>query len=520
VANELKHGTVGTELTQTEWEAVGAHVLDGQATGDLIYASSASQLSRLAAGAADKILIMSGGVPVWSSSLASPVLTTPQINDVSADHQYIFAVSELAADRTVTLPLLTGNATFSFINFAETISAIKTHSADIVLNDNVNLGLGTSSGEGTIRSDGSAIKIGSVAGKDIILGDDNEVMRISGGDVVIFGSGEGGTTVATGKTIRAPDVTTGGAGNIAGADLTIIPGLGTGTGDVGQIIFRAVRVAASGDNIQTLNTAFVVDDDGTNPVLDLQGTTTLLNVGNADNEWVSTAFTHKGTGASKFERSGTVTNGISTALQIQLTTSNDIADGFAPAITFQIEDAGVTNQAIGQLLFSRQGADNTGRFALVVNNSGAMNEGLRLSAPGVLSVDLAGTGTAAQVDLFDDYDDALELHRFAHSIASVTPEQRDANRARMVEMGILEAKDTGSGYLMHIQPLTRLLAGGIYQNRAHMNAGFDLVNIRVDEHETRFSTVEDRVGALEGALEEALEILRAQVVALGRTPEA
>ena len=227
----------------------------------------------------DTVAVLALAQTLTNKTLTSPVLTTPQINDTSADHQYVFAVSELAADRTVTLPLLDGNATFGFIDFAQTISAVKTHSADIVLNDNVKLGLGTSSGEGTISSDGTSIKIGSVAGKDIILGDNNEVMRISGGDVVIFGSGEGGTTAATGKTLRAPDITTGGAGNIAGADLTIIPGVGTGTGDVGTVIFQAVRVAAAGDNIQTLNTAFVVDDDGTNPILDLQGTTTLLNIG-------------------------------------------------------------------------------------------------------------------------------------------------------------------------------------------------------------------------------------------------
>ena len=33
-------------------------------------------------------------------TFTSPVLTYPQINDTSADHQYVFAVSELAADRT------------------------------------------------------------------------------------------------------------------------------------------------------------------------------------------------------------------------------------------------------------------------------------------------------------------------------------------------------------------------------------------------------------------------------------
>ena len=30
-----------------------------------------------------------------NKTLTSPVITTPQINDTSADHQYVFAVSEL-----------------------------------------------------------------------------------------------------------------------------------------------------------------------------------------------------------------------------------------------------------------------------------------------------------------------------------------------------------------------------------------------------------------------------------------
>ena len=49
-----------------------------------------------------------------SKTLTSPVMTTPQINDSAADHQYIFAAGNLAADRTVTLPVLTGNDTFVF----------------------------------------------------------------------------------------------------------------------------------------------------------------------------------------------------------------------------------------------------------------------------------------------------------------------------------------------------------------------------------------------------------------------
>lgn len=52
----------------------------------------------------------------------SPVLTTPQINDTSSDHQYIVAVSELAADRNVTLPLLAGDDTFTFNAHTQTLT--------------------------------------------------------------------------------------------------------------------------------------------------------------------------------------------------------------------------------------------------------------------------------------------------------------------------------------------------------------------------------------------------------------
>lgn len=50
------------------------------------------------------------------------VLTLPQINDTSSDHQYVVAVSELAADRTITLPLLGGNDEFVFKDHAQTLT--------------------------------------------------------------------------------------------------------------------------------------------------------------------------------------------------------------------------------------------------------------------------------------------------------------------------------------------------------------------------------------------------------------
>lgn len=57
-----------------------------------------------------------------NKTLSQAVLFSPRIQDTSQDHRYIFGVSELAADRTVTLPLLGANDTFVFEAFAQTLT--------------------------------------------------------------------------------------------------------------------------------------------------------------------------------------------------------------------------------------------------------------------------------------------------------------------------------------------------------------------------------------------------------------
>ena len=61
--------------------------------------------------------------------LASPTFTgtvtlpkTTEIQDTTGDHQYVLAVNELTADRTVTLPLLTGNDEFVFKDHTQTFT--------------------------------------------------------------------------------------------------------------------------------------------------------------------------------------------------------------------------------------------------------------------------------------------------------------------------------------------------------------------------------------------------------------
>ena len=72
--------------------------------------------------ASGHVLLDSSTATLTNKTLTSPVLTTPQINDTSANHQYVVAVSELAADRTVTLPLLTGADEFTFNAHTQTLT--------------------------------------------------------------------------------------------------------------------------------------------------------------------------------------------------------------------------------------------------------------------------------------------------------------------------------------------------------------------------------------------------------------
>lgn len=75
-----------------------------------------------------------------NKTLTSPVLTTPQINDTTADHQYVFAVSELLADRTVTLPALIASDTFVFADHAQTLTN-KTLSSPTITTPRITTGL-------------------------------------------------------------------------------------------------------------------------------------------------------------------------------------------------------------------------------------------------------------------------------------------------------------------------------------------------------------------------------------------
>ena len=112
-----------------------------------------------------------------NKTLTSPVLTTPQINDTSADHQYVVAPSELTADRTVTLPLLTGADEFVFKDHTQTLvnktltsPVINTPTGDVatltgtqtLTNKRVTRRVGTVASSSTPTPDGDSVDLYTV----------------------------------------------------------------------------------------------------------------------------------------------------------------------------------------------------------------------------------------------------------------------------------------------------------------------------------------------------------------------
>jgi hypothetical protein len=117
MTNEFKHKSVGDELTQTEWEAIGTHVFDSQATGDILYASSGTQLSRLAIGSTNNLLTVSGGVPAWTATATLTSLTLASLTSTSLTSVSLtLAGASSIIMGTVSTPIVNDTAGTNFVS--------------------------------------------------------------------------------------------------------------------------------------------------------------------------------------------------------------------------------------------------------------------------------------------------------------------------------------------------------------------------------------------------------------------
>ena len=256
MANELRHADVGTALSKSEWEATGGHIFNSQAAGDIMYASSTSQLTRLGIGSAGQILQVNSGAtaPEWTSS---PTIVTAILPD-SADGATIGSATAEWSD------LYMADGAVIYLGADQDVTI--THVADdgILINSDNYI---------TFRD--SALKIYSSTDGQLDIDADSEVEITAttvdlNGNLDVSGTYTGGGLMTTGGNIVIPN-----AGNIGSASdtdsiaissagvvtMNQIPVFSAGINVSGGTIAGTLATAAQGSvtSLGTL-TALTVDD--------------------------------------------------------------------------------------------------------------------------------------------------------------------------------------------------------------------------------------------------------------------
>jgi len=96
MSNEFQHKSVGSQMTQTEYEHTDGtgHIFDSQSAGDILFASSSTVLSKLAIGTAGKVLAVNSGAsaPEYVAALTgvTSVLNTALVVGRDADNDIDF----------------------------------------------------------------------------------------------------------------------------------------------------------------------------------------------------------------------------------------------------------------------------------------------------------------------------------------------------------------------------------------------------------------------------------------------
>lgn len=158
-----------------------------------------------------------GGL-VSASAPVGQTLTNPKINDLSSTNTYNFATSELTADRTVTLPLLTSNDVFVFADFIQTLQNKTLISPTIGSFTNAQHNHTVASAGGTL--DGGAIGTSVTGTGNVVKATSPSITSPTISGATFTGSQSGGTF--TGTTLTTP--------TINGATLTGTIAGGTHTG--------------------------------------------------------------------------------------------------------------------------------------------------------------------------------------------------------------------------------------------------------------------------------------------------
>jgi hypothetical protein len=335
MANEFKHLSIGGELTQAEYEAVGGHVLESQAIGDIIYATSTSQLSRLGIGSTGAVLTVTGGVPAWDTTWTPTGHLIPAADDSydlgssAAAWQDLFLEGDISLTDAGSISTAAGALT---IGSAAAINITPTAGSAILLDGTISIDAGVVTGATSITSTAFA---GALTG--------NVTGNASGtAATVTSGTQAAITTLANVTTVGALDagsITSGftsidvGAGAITTTGALSIASMGTNWTNAGRTVADMGTVTTIDINGGTINgiTDLAVVDGGT-------GASTLNNLitmgTHTTGNYVATVTAGTGLTSDGATSGESVTHSLSVdASQGQITTvgalaSGSIADGF------------------------------------------------------------------------------------------------------------------------------------------------------------------------------------------------
>jgi len=265
-----------------------------------------------------------------------PILTTPQINDTSSDHQYIFAVSELAADRTVTLPLLAGNDTFVFETFAQTLT-------------NKTVALGSNTVSGTLSEFNAACtddNFMSLGGVETVTGAKtflDDKLLVQNPATTFEYTIQGGAIVAD-RVLSLPVIT--------GSDTVAV--LAIAQTFTGNNTFSGINIH-SGSMLVTGSSTFSAQVN----YLKSSGPNMVLQVADS--------------GTTNDERT----------INIIHQTDGNMAAGFGSNIGFIIDDPGVSNESTGEIGFIRGLSDDDGEFVVKCALAGTLTDRYTIDENGV-----------------------------------------------------------------------------------------------------------------------------------------
>ena len=279
--------TLGTITTGT-WNGTTIAAVNGgtgqstYTTGDILYASAANVLSKLAAGTVGQVLTMAGGVPTWATS--------------PADQNGIYTGSgALIAHTTVSgaFNLIWANTG----NFERTGNISFTQGADRIIS--VNPRTGVANGNDLTLEAGGGGTGGPNTGGDIIVtpGSGGVSGPLIGAQGDIYLTGKSGTGIAKGSVVYITAGNSAGNGGLSG-NIIATTGNNTGVGGVGgsYVVNLGIGTVTDGDFeiIGSFGSAFKVNG-GTGKVtipglldpIGLQMTVTAANPGDANTLWAN-----------------------------------------------------------------------------------------------------------------------------------------------------------------------------------------------------------------------------------------